>query len=92
MSPRSSRPPTPVSSDVIQAVKSVSGLKGHPRSNRSSGSVCRQLEGTGVVRHYFPGNLIVRDPDREADLPLHYPGHSTEDNTGGRRLAQPAVA
>ena len=51
-----------------------------------------QQELTGVVGHYFPRNLIVRDPNWEADLPLHYPKYSTEDNTCGQRLAQPAVA
>jgi len=31
-----------------------------------------QLEIAGVMRGYFPRNLIVRGCNRKADLPLHY--------------------
>jgi hypothetical protein len=64
---------------------------GRPPGNQRAG-ICSQPGVTGGVGHCFPGNLIVRDPNWKADLPLIYPEYSTEDNTGGRRLAQPAVA
>jgi hypothetical protein len=54
--------------------------------------VPRSSGGYRGYEHYFARNLIVRDPNWEADLPLHHTEYSIEDNTGGRRLAQPALA